>query len=1114
MKRYELIETLGRGSMGSVHRAQDRLTGEYVALKRVEMGSFEDIEHREALAREFQTLSGLRHPNIVRVLNYGFDRLQQPYFTMALLHNHADFNTAAQNRDFFGKIDLIAQVLQALAYLHRQGILHRDLKPSNVLITTDGRAHVLDFGLATSIDADHNHAMGTVLYMAPEVLRGETSTPAADLFAIGVMLYEILSGTHPFDSTTVNETINRVLLTEPDLQPIQQQVAAALATATSPTAPYHVLRPAEPYTHTPDTDTSPAARAERFVAVLKRLLAKHPGERDLEAYDVLDMLCEALNIATLRESAAVRYGFLRAARFVGREYELRRLDAALHALENGGLGSNWLVAGESGVGKTRLLEEVRVQALVRGVQVAAGRAKEDSTSEFALSRGFLPPLLLAVGVAAHEARDLKHLVPEIDRIVGYAVEQPSEPFSMVAFRVQALILELLKRLERPTLLILEDLQWMGFEGGLIREITALAPTLPLLVVGSYRTDEAPYLYGNLHRSEQILLERFTRAELAALSRSMLGKSGTSESVVDMLERESEGNITFAIEILQDLSARTRRLDDLDDDDLPHDVYTQGIMELAQRRVSRLPLDYQPLMRLAAVAGREVNFDVLRHYDHVVKFPLWINAGMNAAILTNTDGKWQFAHDKLREGILRGLMPEERARLNRMVADALRALHLEKPAANDTQTVQQTLDTLPAAVDLAARITRHYLAAGEWNAAAATLFDTVNAHLHTKLPLATLVPLADEALARVPKSARHARMVLLHTRGLLHIGAHELTQRLAAWETALQLANELQDATHQIELNLLIARTHLHSSNFNKAHHYGHSAYQRAITTNDRYRLARALYFMAEMCSSDGRYADAVSFYQQSLDVYHQLGIEVGYYTALGNIAEAQLALGEFEASLRNSQQAIQHFKAHGFALKLGFTYLRAIQANLQLHRYAAARETLQTALQLNEALDDNHLADYLAHYQALLALREGEVAESARIFTALESNPRADWQAADRFHLLMYAPLAYALLPDTTAVLRVLRVLAATVDAELVRPASEYRLYLLLGLAALAFADQNTQLTAMALGSILHSGYSTGEMREHTRWAVAQFGLDADTLSNTEMSSASVMTALRARYDV
>ncbi len=154
--RYEILSRLGHGGMGVVDEAHDRLTGTRVALKRVPMeiaiammartgtghspGSTDRRQARSALATEFHTLAALRHPNIISVLDYGFDRERTPFFTMELLQAPRTFVEAGINRSREEQLDLLVQLLRALTYLHRHRIIHRDLKPRNDAVSRAGPA--------------------------------------------------------------------------------------------------------------------------------------------------------------------------------------------------------------------------------------------------------------------------------------------------------------------------------------------------------------------------------------------------------------------------------------------------------------------------------------------------------------------------------------------------------------------------------------------------------------------------------------------------------------------------------------------------------------------------------------------------------------------------------------------------------------------------------------------------------------------------------------------------------------------------------------------------------------------------------------------------------------
>src|SRR5579859_570685 len=176
-QRYRLLDEIGSGGMGVVYRAVDRLVGETVALKQVVIRpdfllfasrADDSNDVRLALAHEFKTLASLRHPNIVSVLDYGFDAERQPFFTMSLLNSAQTIHQAGRNQTATVQFGLLTQFLQALVYLHRRGILHRDLKPANIMVS-DGQVKVLDFGLAVA-RGEGKGLSGTLAYMAPEVL--------------------------------------------------------------------------------------------------------------------------------------------------------------------------------------------------------------------------------------------------------------------------------------------------------------------------------------------------------------------------------------------------------------------------------------------------------------------------------------------------------------------------------------------------------------------------------------------------------------------------------------------------------------------------------------------------------------------------------------------------------------------------------------------------------------------------------------------------------------------------------------------------------------------------------------------------------------------------------
>jgi serine/threonine protein kinase len=226
---YEIGSSLGAGGMGEVYRARDTRLGRDVALKIVPGTFARDPDRLRRFEQESQAVAALNHPNILGIHDVG-EFQGAPYLVSELLEGKSlreifEDGPLPQRR----AIDYGVQIAQGLAAAHEKNIVHRDLKPDNLFITKDGRAKILDFGLAklTSKSAESNNAtmtsahtsagtvMGTASYMAPEQVRGEATDSRTDIFAFGAVLYEMLSGQRAFHRATPAETMTAVLREEP-----------------------------------------------------------------------------------------------------------------------------------------------------------------------------------------------------------------------------------------------------------------------------------------------------------------------------------------------------------------------------------------------------------------------------------------------------------------------------------------------------------------------------------------------------------------------------------------------------------------------------------------------------------------------------------------------------------------------------------------------------------------------------------------------------------------------------------------------------------------------------------------------------------------------------------
>ena len=790
-KRFTIVRRLGEGGMGIVYEAFDEERHAPVALKT--LNRF-DGNALARFKREFRALQGLAHPNLVALDELFFEN-EQWFFTMELVEG-VDFVAHVTGREptvafestvresvaklaaraaangaevapcpSFDEHKLrngLRQLLDGLSALHAADKVHRDIKPSNVLVTPSGRVVLLDFGLVVGSSTEDRSTgdavVGTPAYMAPEQAASRDLGPAADLYAVGVMLYEVLTGRWPIEGPPL-----QILLAKQTREP-------AAPSSIAPGVP-------------PDLDE-----------LCMRLLRFDPALRP----SVADAL-QALSVPRV-SGATLPRASTETPIFVGRAAELSELRAAFEVTAKGGLATA-LVCGESGIGKSYLVRRFTGQLVAEHPEamLLEGRCYERETVPYktldaivdAVSRRLarMTPKEVRALLPARSAT-LAQLFPVMLRIPQVAAEHAAlhadiEPHELRQ-RAFVALRDLFTRfaVSRPTVVVIDDLQWADDDGlRALAEILRPPDAPPLLLLGTVRIASTGPSAG-LERLRAVIPGANRTIDLTALgpddARSLaaafLKRTDAPDADPELIASEAGGHPLFVEEL-----ARHVALGGL----VRHDV---KLDDAIWSRVVQLEAPTREMAELVAIAGKPVAQEIVAAAAHVE--PVEFNrraATLRVSTLVRTGGaRWADAiepyHDRVREAVLTRLEPERRRALHEALAIAFEASSHPDP---------ETLATHWRGAGEASRATKYAAAAGD-QTAAKFAFDRA-AQWYTQ----ALELMPEGHTARRELRAKLGDALASAGRGVLAAAAHEAAAAEAPPFEALELkrraAEELMKA---------------------------------------------------------------------------------------------------------------------------------------------------------------------------------------------------------------------------------------------------------------------------------------------------------------------------------
>lgn len=667
-ERYQLEAELGTGGMGTIYRAHDRLLNRDVAVKLLNKSGL-GTEGRAHLLHEAQAAARLNHPNIVTIYDAG-EAESVPYIVMELVPGE---DLTARMPDTLEKqLSTARQICSALEHAHSHGIIHRDLKPENVLVLADGTVKLTDFGLARSVTSritSDGLIVGTPFYISPEVALRREVDGRADLYSLGVMMYEMTTGQLPFTADDPLAVISQHLY--------------------SPVVPPRARNPKIP---------------SGLDALIVQLLSKQPSDRPASAGDTRQMLellenVNRLNLGSSPELDLPVLNRLARGRLVGRELELEKAKALwMRAIQ--GEGDSLLITGEPGIGKTRLANELAARIAVTGGRVVSGTCYAEGGVPYAPFAHMIRESLRQYGSSLNLPdfilHDLSAIAPDLGsgsgRKSGFdAATEQQQLFESAGEWVTAL------SQQAPLMLFVDDIHWAD-SGTLymLRSLARQASSLRLLIVMTYREVElveSSPLHTVLHDfsrerlADRIKLSRFTLEQTREMLTSLLqAMEPVDDSLVESIHHETEGNPFFIEEVTKELIEQGKLCYEevcwvpkmVDQIEIP-----QSVRLTIQSRLARLPEPTQEVLRVAAFLGRDFEVNTLQAAldlpeDDVIEA---IENAERAQIIEEVSGQsrfssltYSFAHALIPSTLRDRTSTIRQQRMHRKVAAAIEATH--------------------------------------------------------------------------------------------------------------------------------------------------------------------------------------------------------------------------------------------------------------------------------------------------------------------------------------------------------------------------------------------------------------------------------------------------------
>jgi Nif-specific regulatory protein len=897
--RYQVRAILKETPATCVYRVFDIADGcdEAIKILRHELSEPQQLLRFKT---EFSTLASLEHESIVKVREYGLLNDRFPYFTMEYFAGKK-ISEYFDGHSWTALYDVILQIASALHHIHHLGIIHLDLKPSNILVDDRGKAKIMDFGVAVeSRQVLDRQIRGSLHYMPPEVLKQDRVDSRADLYSLGMTLYETVTGALPGYG-------------KPSIEVIRMHLDEEIR---------------------PPSSINPRVPPE-LEQIIMKLLEKDPRHRYASAAALLHAVAVAAGKKADAGEMLVGRGELFAAPLIGRKAEVAQL-ASMIDEARAGRGNGVIVAGAEGMGKSRIVRDATLRAQLEGARVFCGRCPINRKTIYAPFVEIFQQMVLAVNPDADVSGEIRRLLRPV---VLAAQGEESTPETGQKYRLFNRIVQAMQDMygflsasapgsessASPLILVIDDLQWADpstaelfsfLIGEAKQNRLVVIGTLTLDPSGEAATEPGAHLAAWERRSREgnfpiIRVDALSESLVREHLQSLLGEENIAEDLVRWTLWESAGSPLIVRRVVDYLIAHgylhweadgwVAEMDRIQGLRIPG-----GAASILMERVEALAPQHRELLEAAAVFGESSGVDVLTSVASASQEDAYrtLREVVALGLLDESnDGKViVFPQIHLREAVYNAMTERHRTEMHQRVAEVL------EPALNAGST------------QLLGQVAFHYARAGD---------DTKGVRYSVEAGDMAMRTIAHQGATDFYRSA----LELMDLAGAEETRKSEVREKLAdAYHRSSDYRGAVQ--AYQFLLKSIQARGKDDAPNAD---------------------LARVMKKLGKVLGKRGDQEAGLSYFQNAIDQFEKLGMTLEVAELLNRIAGLHRERDDPEAARASSERALQLLDANEPNIVFGYVKNMLGLIEYNLGNWQKAHELFMESLKVGEKVGSERL---------------------------------------------------------------------------------------------------------------------------------------------------------------